>query len=195
MKHYDLIVPEALKTNGVFTFRTAKRLGIQVQELSRWVKMGRIVRVGHGVYRLSVYPFHGIVEDRTALLAEVGEGAFLWGASAIDFLGLCPVPSYVAYVATPRRVRKRFSNKVVIKHARRGYKPFYHSGVACQQVEDAIRSSIGVIAGDLLQIAVKTAEKWEYLSSAEALELKEDVANGVASRKRRRRASAKAPAT
>jgi len=145
------------------------------------MKMGRIVKVGHGVYRLSAYPSQGMVTDRAALLAEVGEDAFLWGETAIGFLELCPVRSYVAFVATPRRIRKHLGDGVVIKHAAPDYKPFYPNGVACQRVEDAIRSSIGTIDRNRLQEAVTVAEEKGYLSSAEALELKGEIANGKAS--------------
>ena len=39
-------------SHGVFTYKTAHAMGILSPELARWVKAGRIVKVGHGDLRV-----------------------------------------------------------------------------------------------------------------------------------------------
>ncbi len=175
VRHFDKILSEAVGNNGIFTYRAAKALGIRSPELSRWMKMGRIAKVGHGVYRLLSYPAQGDVTDRAALLAEVGEDSFLWGETALGFLGLCPVRSYVAYVASPHRIRRRLPEGVIVKSVEQGYRPFYPEGVACQRVGDAICASVGTVELERLHEAIATAEEKGLLGAAEASALKKKV--------------------
>lgn len=180
MNHFALIESEAMGTNGVFTYRTAKQLGIHMSELSRWIKNGRIVKAGRGVYRLAAYPARGDVSNHTALLAEVGEGSFLWGETALGFLNLCPVRAYVAFVATPRRVRKNFADGVVIKKARPEYKPFYPDGVACQRVTDAIRDAKETVDVERLEEAISAALDKGFITNDEAKALSKEISDGQA---------------
>lgn len=169
--------------HGVFTFRQARKLGIVSPELARWLKAGRILKVGHGVYRLASYPSEGVVTDMASLLAEVGDGSYLYGESVLGFLELCPTRSYVAFVATPRRVRKKLGDGVVIVAGEREYHSLYEKGIPCQRVDEAILASIGTVEQARLLDAIAAAEQKGYLEESEARDLKARVESGYATAK------------
>ena len=178
MNHFELVQAEAMGSHGVFTYKTAHAMGILSPELARWVKADRIVKVGHGVYRLASYPLQGTVTDMATLLAEVGEGAYLYGETVLGFLELCPTRSYVAFIATPIRCRRTLAEGVRVVHAQKGYQPMYEKGIPCQRVEDAILSSVGSVELSRLLEAVESAVEKGYLTEAEAVKLRERIRNG-----------------
>lgn len=165
-------------THGVFTYRTAHAMGILSPELSRWIKLGRIVKVGHGVYRLTAYPMQGAVTDMAVLLAEVGEGSYLYGETVLGFLELCPTRSYVAFIATPNRCRRSLSEGIRLVHGEKGYRPMYERGIPCQQVADAILSSVGTVDSSRLVEATGEAVAKGYFTAAEAESVKERISHG-----------------
>lgn len=178
--HYQRIEREAIGSNGIFTYRKAKDIGIRSVELSRWVKAGKVIKSGYGVYRLASYPTEGELMDRALLLAEVGEGSCLWGETALGFLGLCPTRSYVAYVGTPRRVRRQLASGVFIRKLPVGYRPFYPKGVACQRVEDAVRAATESVERERLCDAIAAAVDGGYLMESEGEALKKEICDGQA---------------
>ena len=180
MTHYQSIEQEAIGSNGIFTYRKAKDIGIRSVELSRWIKAGKVLKAGHGVYRLASYPIEGEQMDRALLLAEVGEDSCLWGETALGFLGLCPTRSYVAYVGTPRRIRRQLASGVFIRKLPVGYKPFYPKGVACQKVDDAVRAATESVERERLCDAIKAAVDGGYLMEAEGAALKKEICDGQA---------------
>ena len=56
MKFYDELYSLAEGNFGLFTFAEAKKLGVHIRELDRWVKSGRLDKVARGVYRMSKFP-------------------------------------------------------------------------------------------------------------------------------------------
>lgn len=175
-----MVQQAALGSHGVITFAQAKDMGVFPAEIYRWCKSGRIMKVARGVFRLTSYPSQGKISDMAALLASVGDGSYLYGESALALLNLCPTRSYVATVAAPRRVRRRLDRGVSVVKAARGYRPYYHDGIACQRPEDAIRSSIGVLETGRLGEAVDEAERQGYFTQKEAEVLRRDVNDGKA---------------
>lgn len=167
-------------THGVFTYRTAHAMGILSPELSRWIKLRRIVKVGHGVYRLTAYPMQGAVTDMAAMLAEVGEGAYLYGETVLGFLDLCPTRSYVAFIATPNRCRRSLSEGIRLVHGERGYWPMYEKGIPCQRVVDAILSSVGTVESSRLVEATDEAVAKGYFTEVEAESVRGRIARGNA---------------
>lgn len=165
-------------THGVFTYKTVRGMGILSPELARWIRLGRIVKVGHGVYRLTAYPSEGLVSDMAAVLAEVGDDSYLYGETALGFLELCPTRSYVAYVATPNRCRRKLADGIVVVHAAPGYEPFHPSGIPCQHVQDAILASVGTVDRVRLREAVDVAEGKGFFTAREADELRKRVEHG-----------------
>ena len=176
MKKWDMIQQAALGSHGIITFAQAKAMGVHPAEMYRWDATGRLVKLNRGVFRLTAYPSKGLVSDMAALLATVGEGSYLCGESVLQLYDLCPTRSYVATVATPRRIRRTTIPKgVKVVKSQPGYKPIYHEGIACQKPEDAIRSCIGVLETNRLEEAIDEAEEKGYFLPAEAECLKREV--------------------
>ena len=183
MNHFEAIQSEAMGTHGVFTYRTAHAMGILSPELSRWKTLGRIVKVGHGVYRLTAYPLQGTVTDMASILAEVGIDSYLYGETVLGFLELCPTRSYKAFIATPHRCRRTLSEGIRIVRGERDYRPMYEKGIPCQRVDDAILSSIGSVDSSRLLDATDEAVARGYLTETEARLIQERIAHGCAAQK------------
>ena len=187
MRRWEAIQQIALGSNGIVTFAQARNVGAFPAEIYRWCKAGKLLKVGRGVYRLTSVPSHGIVSDMASLLALVGEGAYLYGESAIALLGLCPTRPYVAYVAVPRRIRKTTLPKgVIVIRSPASYRPIYHDGIACQRPADAIRSCIGLLESSRLVEAVAEGERQGYFLQSESSELINEVTNAKAATQRTR---------
>ena len=61
--------------------------GIASKDLARWVRIGRFVKYGNGVYKATQYP--SSEEDPYAIaVAQCGKGAYLCGESVIGLLRL-----------------------------------------------------------------------------------------------------------
>jgi len=181
MSHWSSIQREALGSHGIVTVSKAREMGVFPAEIYRWRKMGRLIKVGRGVFQLSFYPSQGFVSDMAALLALVGEGAYLYGESAIALYGFCPTRSYVAFIAVCRRFRKsQIPPGVTIVKASPGYRPAYHDGIPCQKPMDAIRSCIGVLEKGRLLEAVDEAERMGFLMPEESQGLKGEILHGKA---------------
>ena len=186
MCHFKQLLEEALGSHGVVTYRTIRGMGILSPEIARWIRMGRLQKVGRGVYRLTSIASQGAVTDMAMILAEVGPGAYLFGESVLGFLELCPVRSYVVFVATPARIRKRLSNGIKIVRGDSGYRPIHLNGIPCQRVDDAIITVVGSVENERLLAAVSAAEDKGYFTAAEATDLKKRIVNGHATTQRTR---------
>lgn len=187
MTNWDQIQQAALGSHGIVTFAQAREMGVFPAEMYRWCRMGRLMKVGRGVFRLTAYPSQGFVSDMAALLALAGDGSYLYGESALALYDLCPTRSYVAVVAIPGRFRKtQMPRGMVVRSVARGYLPAYHDGIACQRPEDAIRSCIGTMERSRLLEAVDEAESKGYFMPSEAKELRKEVESGKATTQRTR---------
>ena len=52
MALYDQICEQAIGSYGLITTMDAESLGVRRKDLVEWVKLGRLTRLGHGVYRI-----------------------------------------------------------------------------------------------------------------------------------------------
>ena len=52
MKHFDEIFELAADGYGIVTAAQAREIGVTTGELSRWCATGKLMRRGHGVYKL-----------------------------------------------------------------------------------------------------------------------------------------------
>ena len=181
MKHWESIQQAAMGSHGIVTFAQARGMGVFPAEMYRWCNKGRLMKVGRGVFRLTAYPSQGLISDMAALLAFFGDGAYLFGESALALYNLCPTRSYVATVAVPGRMRKTMVPRgATIVKAPARYRPTFHEGIACQRPVDAIRSCIGVLEKSRLVDAVTEAESQGYFMPSEAESLKKEIEHGKA---------------
>lgn len=177
MNHYEIVQCEAMGNHGIVTFAGAKRLGISPVELDRWCKRGKLMRVGRGVYRFTSYPSEGMVSDIAAVLAGIAD-SYLYGESVLQLLDLCPTRSYVMYIATPKRIRRKLPAGLEIVRGKVGYAPVRHEGLLCQRLEDAILACRGLMDKDRLSEAIDMAEQKGFFMPEEALKLKKELEHG-----------------
>ena len=177
MRHWDRIQGLAVGQFGIITTAEASRLGVPPTEMYRWFKRGWLQKVGYGVYRLASFPSLGAISDMAAILAEVGEGSYLYGESVLSIMRLCPTRPYMAFVASPARIRKKVPHGVIVVKGKKGYAPFYHDGLPCQRPDDAIRSCKHKVDDQRLMEAVDEAERQGIFTVSEADGLRREVTN------------------
>lgn len=173
MSHFDELYEIAADNYGVITYAEAHDAGIEGTELSRWTESGRLVKLGHGVYRLARWVPTGN-ERYAEAIALVGSGAVLWGESVLALLGLAYVNPGVVHVAPARRVRRNLPAwvRVTVRPVRE--KEVYE-GIACQELGEAILACKGrVLTGRLLE-AADEARRQGYIGKSEHERVKEGL--------------------
>lgn len=175
MAAYDEIYSISTENHGIVTTRDARGLGVRTKDIARWVKMGRLVKVGFGVYRTSQYPTSE--DDPYAVaVAECGPSAYLYGESVLGLHRLTATNANLISVAVPGRLRRSLPDSYVVVREKPGYVPSNENGIPCQRVADAIRSCIGRMMPERLEEAVRTAFAEGHLTDDEFKDLKRDIA-------------------
>ena len=101
MNQFNLAYSIATENHGILTAAEARRNGIASKTLARWVRIGRFVKCGNGVYRATQYPFSE--EDQYAIaVAQCGKEAYLCGESVLGLLRLMPVNVDRISIRAPR---------------------------------------------------------------------------------------------
>lgn len=169
MKHFDVIYELTVDSYGLVTAAEAKKAGVVGAELNRYVADGRLVRLGHGLYRLARYI--PTKYDRYAeAVMQVGNGAFVFGESALAMHGLSPIDSEYITVATVRRVRKHLPSWLVMVNVTNGVPQTVYEGIPTQTVADALRTCktsdrairLEVVVEDARNKGLLTEEEYEH---------------------------------
>jgi len=90
-------------------------------------------------------------------------------------LKLAPTNPKRMYVATPRRVRRRFDAGLEVLQMRTGDEVAYYESVPSQSAADAIRCCIGHMMRDRLRQAADNGLKKEYFDDVTARELRREI--------------------
>ena len=139
MKSWETLYSIAEGNFGVVTYAEAKRIGVGIREIDRWIDAGRLERVARGVYRVSAIAPSDL--DVFAVAVEtIGPEAYLYGESVIAMLHLAPTNPTWLYVASPKRVRKTVSANLKVVRGDVGYEFTNYDGIRSQRLEDAIRA-------------------------------------------------------
>lgn len=171
MAQFDELTETALGNFGLVTASQARQLGIRSKDIAEWAKLGRLSRLGWGVYRIAHYVPTAF--DRYAeAVAIVGGDAVVWGESVLAMLNLGLVNPLRVEVATSRRVRKRLPEWVRLVKRPKDAEIGSIEGVPSQSLAGAIRVCRGRVMADRLAEAVREAGRkgWLGVDEAEALE-------------------------
>lgn len=175
MAAYDDIYSLSTENHGIVTTRDARGLGVRSKDIVRWVKMGRLIKVGFGVYRTSQYPMSE--DDPYAVaVAECGPGSYLYGESVLGLHRLTATNANFISVAVPGRIRRSLPDSYVIVREKPGYVPSNENGIPCQHVADAIRSCIGHMMPERLEQAASVAFAKGLVTEEELKDLRKDIA-------------------
>lgn len=166
MTLYDQICELAVGNYGLITTMEAESLGVRRKDLVEWVKLGRLNRLGYGVYRINHYlPTE---YDRYAeAVALVGKDAALWGESVLAMHNLAMVNPLRVQVATARRVRKALPKWIELVKKPKGAQEDVFEGVRCQNLAQTILGCRGKLMTDRLQDAIDDATRKGLLRCSE----------------------------
>ena len=161
---------------GLITYAQAKAIGISIRELDRWVKSGRLEKPMRGVYRVSRFPTSE--KDPYAVATEaIGPEAYLYGESVLQLLNLVPTNPTWIYVASPKRVRKKHGESLVVIQGASGCNPVNYDGIRSQPLKDAIRSCRATVRPDRRIRAVQEGLRQGYLMKRDSQELIREIKN------------------
>ena len=176
MKQFDLAYSIATENHGILTASEARMNGSASKDLARWVKIGRFVKYGNGVYKATQYP--SSEEDPYAIaVAQCGKGAYLCGESVIGLLRLMPVSIDRIHVRAPRYLRRNLPDSYETSVDKVGYAPVNIDGIMCQKPVDAIRECIPSHMGERLLQAAQTAYTMGHIDKSEFEMLQGEISN------------------
>jgi predicted transcriptional regulator of viral defense system len=165
MTYYDDIYEIAVDNYGLITSAEAKALGASDQDMSMMTKRGRLIKRGHGVYKLARYvptPYDAYAEA----VVLVGSDAYLYGESVIAMLELAPTNPSRVFVATPSRIRKQLPEYIVLVKA--NDEVTHYEGIPSQSVHGAIQVCRKTMMPERLKDAAYEAERQGYITDEQA---------------------------
>ena len=166
MKLYDQVCEQAIGNYGLITTKEAEAMGVRRKDICEWVKLGRLTRIGHGVYRIEHYlPMEYDRYAEAVLL--VGEDAVLWGESVLAMHNLAMVNPLRVQVATSRRVRKSLPKWIELVKKPCNDEVDIFEGIRCQNLASVILECRGKLMTDRLHGAIDDAARKGLLRSSE----------------------------
>ena len=176
MNQFNLAYSIATENHGILTAAEARRNGIASKTLARWVRIGRFVKCGNGVYRATQYPFSE--EDQYAIaVAQCGKEAYLCGESVLGLLRLMPVNVDRISIRAPRYLRRRLPSGYVTSVGKADYSPMNINGILCQKPEDSIRECLGTHMAEHLLEAAQKAYNMGFVDEAGLKRLQKEIAD------------------
>lgn len=172
MAKIDLIY-EAVDDFGLITSAEAADLGMSRAEMVQQEKLGKLVRVARGVYRMPIWPSQPQAPYAIAVKAA-GEDAFLYGESVVALLGLAPTDSTKIRLASPKRCRRDLGPGVTMKHVT-GTCPVHLEGIACQPIPDAIEAAAQTMGPLRAGKALRKALEEGYITQDEASRIEKEL--------------------
>lgn len=177
MTVFENIYEIAADNYGLITTAEANSAGAANKDILRFLKDGRLARIGRGVYRVKHY-IPTTNDAYAECVALVGPEAYLFGESVIAMHELAPTNPRVLYVATPKRIRKDIPEGIrVIKRPIQGDTTAYE-GIPSQTIPAAIRSCKGTMMTKRLIEATKHAREKGLIRADEEAELLEELTRG-----------------
>ena len=174
MSKYEEIYEVAADNYGLVTRGEAARMGVSDKELSRLAADGRLIRIGHGVYRIK-HHVPGNLDPYAESVALAGPGASLYGEPVLAMFALCPTNPAKMFIGTPRRIRRKLPRGMKVIQRKGVADVTEYEGIPSQAVGAAIRSCMGKIMPDRLQEAVREARRQGLLGKDEAERLDREV--------------------
>ena len=173
MTKYDEIAERAVENYGIVTAAEAVSLGVALKDVHEWVKIGRLEKVGRGVFRLRNYPYNEYCHYAEAV-ALVGEGAWLCGDSVLAMHNLALVNPPCVYVATTKRVRRTLPEWIrAVKKGSDSERDDYN-GIPCQNLASVIIAARGRLMLERLIQAIREARGRGLLSVSDNEKIKKE---------------------
>jgi len=177
MSIYDKIYETAIDFYGLITADEAKNIGIPNIELVKLAHRGKLIRLGHGLYRLSRY-IPTLFDAYAEAVKMVGPEAFLYGESVLALHSLVPINPSKIYVASSLRIRKRLPEHICMIKANTPDDIVYYEGIPSQNAVNAIRACFGSIMNERIIDAIHESRRIGIITVGEVKMLMKELKNG-----------------
>lgn len=174
MKHWITVNEVGLDNYGIVTTDDVRDVCNVSIELPRWVKMGRLEKVGRGVYRLCQYK-PSEYDQYAAAVALVGKESVIYGASVLAMHNLALVNPPRIYVATNVRKRRNLPEWVKVVSPSEEVRREDFNGIRSQSVADAIRVCSKSLMRERLIEATTDAKRKGLIDYYDAQELEKEL--------------------
>lgn len=165
---------DAVDDFGLITSAEAAEVGMSKAETVQQERLGKLVRVARGVYRVPVWPSQPQAPYAIAVKAA-GKDAFLYGESVVALLGLAPTDPSKIWLASPKRCRRDLGPGVVVKRVN-GAVPVLLEGIACQPVSDAIVAAAQTMGAERAAGAARSALAQGFVTCVDADRIEKELA-------------------
>jgi len=166
MALYDNIYEIAADNYGLISSSEAKLIGVSDKEISRLARDGRLIRIGHGLYRIKHYS-PSPNDPYAEAVALAGVDAYLFGESVISMHGLAPTNPANITVATPHRIRKKMPSSIRVIRRKHVESPTEYEGIPSQSIVEAIRAARQTIMASRLEEATRNARREGLITKSE----------------------------
>ena len=174
MTYFDDIYEIAADNYGIVTTAQANGIGATNKDLTRYVRDGRLTRLGQGVYQVR-YWAPTEYDPYAVAVALVGDGAYLFGESVIAMHGLAPTDPSKINVATTRRVRRRMPETIRLVKGGVDDEVTSYEGIPSQSIPSAIRSCRKTMMPGRLADAARNARERGLIRAKEEESLLEEL--------------------
>ena len=175
MTQYDAIVEDAIGNYGLISTKRAGELGVHRKELYDWVRLGRMEKCGHGLYRIAHY-FPTEFDQYAMMVALVGENAWLWGDAVLAMHNLALVNPARYKVATKRDIRKGLPEWIEITHRFNDADVDEFNGIPCQNLASVFIEYKDALMRDRLLQGIKEASNRSLLTTSDMERLRKEFA-------------------
>ena len=176
MSYYEIIYEYAADNYGLITSAKAKDLDIPNVELVKLSYRGRLIRIGHGVYRITRYIPTSL--DRYAeAVALVGEDSYIYGESVLAMHELAFVNPTAILVATTKKIRKNLPRHIQMVYMKYKDHVVNYEGILSQSIISAILVCRDSIMSNRLENAIDEAGKQGLITPVEEKYVREELHN------------------
>jgi len=174
MANYDVIYEFAADNYGLITSLKASELGIPNIELVKLSHRGRLIHIGHGVYKIKYY-VPTVYDKYAEAIALTGNNTSLYGESVLAMHGLGLVnPAYI-FIASQKKIRKNLPAFIKVIYPEENFNKVLYEGISSQSVFDAIMVCKNTVMSDRLKDAVKEAKKMGLITEEEEKQIRKEL--------------------
>ena len=173
---YEMIYEYAADNYGLITSAKARALDVPNVELVKLSHRGRLIRIGHEVYRI-VHYVPTPLDKYAEAVAIIGENAYIFGESVLAMHELAFVNPVAIFVATTKRVRKELPGYIKTVNLKERDNVSNYEGIPSQCIISAILACRESIMFDRLENAIDEAGKQGLITQEETEYVREALRN------------------
>ena len=174
MTNYDVIYEFAADNYGLITSSKASELGIPNIELVKLAHRGRLIHIGHGVYKIKHY-IPTSYDKYAEAIALTGYKTSVFGESVLAMHSLGLVNSKYIFLASQKKIRKNLPAFIKVVYPETAFNEVFYEGIPSQSVFEAILVCKNTVMSDRLRDAVKEAQRSGLITEEEAKKARKEL--------------------